>query len=67
MRHPSEHVSHIEDETGKLPLPHERIDEEDVPREWHKHIIHAVRVLEVNHALSSVLTVGSAYVAVVIA
>ena len=47
-RHPGEAVASVEDRESDLPLPHERVDEEDVPAERHGEHVGAVGVLHVD-------------------
>lgn len=56
MWHPSERIGQVENRANDLPLPHEGIDEVDVPSNRHEAIVHAVRVLEVNLAVPNVLS-----------
>ena len=46
--HPGETVREVQEGERHLPGPVEGVHEEDVPREWHQTVVHAVWVLEVD-------------------
>jgi len=56
VRKPGKTCGQIEESQSQLPFPMERIDENNVPRNWHKKIIHNVGVFQVNDAVLDVVT-----------
>ena len=55
VRQPCETVEAVEEQTGNLPAPTERIHEKDVPRQRNHGIVHHVGVLEVYCAVLDVV------------
>ena len=55
-RHPSETVCGVKYGQSELPVPHERVDEENVPRERHHRHLSAVRVLQVHGTVLDIIT-----------
>jgi len=56
MRHPGKRIYKIEDTANNLPLPHEWIDEINIPSNWNSAIIHTIRILEVNRTILHIFT-----------
>lgn len=55
MRKPCKGINSIEETSGELPAPHERVDEEHIPGQGNECIVHHIWVLEVNSAVLDVV------------
>ena len=52
---PCQGIDRVEDAQGHLPVPHEGVDEEQVPGEWHHGHLSAVWILEINGTVFNVV------------